>query len=442
MYKFDVALNAKTAMKERVVWMLYLGILFFLLYGSANHFALLTAPHTSLFFEWERSIPFVEAFIVPYMSSDFLFVMVFLLPYTRLELRVLALRVFSIVLVSVFLFFLFPLAFSFEKPNIESFHFLFKALEADQPFNQAPSLHVSFAIVLWYSMKEKIKGKWLKALLFVWFILIVISTLFVYQHHFIDLPTGALLGFLVVYFISEKRENRVLKAFMTPRHLKMALYYLVASVIFMWLSFTLSVFFLYIFFSLFLVSVIYAFGLNHYLVSTNHFGIFFFSRFLFFPYNYANYLFWNYYKRNLALMTQVKDKVYFGRLYDFDERKLLEERGLKHIINLAPEHVFLQKHFFHHFYNLAFLDQTIPNPKLLHEAVLLIERHKEEGVFVHCALGLSRSVLVISAWLLYTGYSRDEVEKIILEIRPSSVKSSYMGITLDIYEDYFFNINN
>ena len=125
MYKFDVALNAKTAMKERVVWMLYLGILFFLLYGSANHFALLTAPHTSLFFEWERSIPFVEAFIVPYMSSDLLFVMAFLLPYTRLELRVLALRVFSIVLVSVFLFFLFPLAFSFEKPNIESFHFLY-----------------------------------------------------------------------------------------------------------------------------------------------------------------------------------------------------------------------------------------------------------------------------------------------------------------------------
>jgi len=85
---------------------------------------------------------------------------------------------------------------------------------------------------------------------------------------------------------------------------------------------------------------------------------------------------------------------------------------------------------------LPFLDQTIPNPKLLHKAVLLIEEHKEEGVYVHCALGLSRSVLVISAWLLYTGHSRDEVEQIMNTIRPNYVKSQYMSIALDIYENY------
>ena len=154
------------------------------------------------------------------------------------------------------------------------------------------------------------------------------------------------------------------------------------------------------------------------------------------PNNYGNYLSWNYYKGNLALMTQVKDKVYFGRLYNFEERKLLEEKRLQHIINLAPEHTFLIKHFYHSFYNLPFLDQTIPNPKLLHKAVLLIEEHKKEGVYVHCALGLSRSVLVISAWLLHNGHSRDELEVIMLKIRPNYIKSAYMGIALDIYEDY------
>lgn len=58
MYQFDVSLNAKTAIKERIVWMIYLGITFFLLYGSANYWTSLTAPHSSLFFEWERNIPF------------------------------------------------------------------------------------------------------------------------------------------------------------------------------------------------------------------------------------------------------------------------------------------------------------------------------------------------------------------------------------------------
>jgi len=425
MYQFDVALGAKIAMKERVVWMLFLGLTFFLLYGSANEYASLTAPHTSIFFEWERNIPFIEPFIVPYMASDLMFILAFLLPYSRLELRVLALRVFSIVLFSVIIFVLFPLAFSFEKPEVHSFTWLFKLLEADKPFNQAPSLHVSFAIVLFFSMASQIKSLVLKIILAIWFGLIALSTLFVYQHHFIDLPTGALVGFLAVYFISTKKENSVLRAFMTPRHLKMALYYLVASAFFMWLSFSVSTFFLYPFLSLFLVSVVYAFGLNS-LITNKYFYL------VFLPYFIGNQLSWLFYKRNLAFMTKVEEGVYFGRKPTLKERSQLMD---KYIIDLAPEHFYLAQGLLTK-NNLAFLDQTIPNPKLLHKAVILIEEHKKEGVYVHCALGLSRSVLVISAWLLYNGHSRDELQSIMLKIRPNYIKSAYMGIALDIYEDY------
>jgi len=426
MYKFDVALNAKTAMKERVVWMLYLGITFFLLYGSANYWASVTAPHDAFFFAWERDIPFVELFIVPYMASDLMFVLAFLLPYTRLELRVLALRVFSIVLFSVLVFLIFPLQFSFAKPEIETFTWLFGALEADLPFNQAPSLHVSFAIVLWYSMQTKVKSLFGKVLLGLWFGLISLSTLFVYQHHFIDLPTGALVGFLAVYFISPKRENRVLNAFMTPRHLKMALYYLLASALFMILAFNVSLWFLYLFVSLFLVSVIYAFGLNGLMRKVYLYPILF-------PYFLGNQLSWMYYQRRLSLMTEVKENVYFGRKPTFKETGLVLTR-CRNVIDLTLEQFYISQGL--HKVNLGLLDQTIPNPELLHKAVLLIEEHKKEGVYVHCALGLSRSVLIISAWLLYIGHNRDEVEQIMQEIRPKYVKSTYMGITLDIYEEY------
>ena len=425
MYKFDVALGAKTALKERIVWMLYLGLMFFLLYGSANQYASLTAPHPSFVFGWEHNIPFIESFIVPYMASDLMFVIAFLLPYTRLELRILALRVFAIVMVSVLFFVLFPLQFSFERGEVQSFSWLFTALKADLPFNQAPSLHVSFSIVLWSSMQTQIKSLFGKVLLALWFTLIALSTLFVYQHHFIDLPTGVLVGFLAVYLISEKMENRFLKAFMTPRHLKMALYYLVGSALFMFLAFKVSVFFFYPFVSLFLVSVVYAFGLNE-MLSKKIYWI------LLFPYFLGNQLSWMYYKRKLPLMTKVKGNVYFGRKPTLQETgKILNKCNI--VLNLAPEHFYISQGLKK--INLPFLDQTIPNPKLLHKAVLLIEEHKDEGVYVHCALGLSRSVLVISTWLLYCGYSRDEVEKMMNEIRPNYVKSEYMGIALDIYEE-------
>ena len=429
MYKFEVALDAKASMKERLVWMVYLGIMFFLLYGSANHFAYLTAPHPVMVFDWEQHIPFIEASIVPYMASDLMFVLAFLLLYTRLELRILALRVFAIVTVSVICFVLFPLQFSFEKPEIEQFTFLFTLLEADLPFNQAPSLHVSFAIVLYFSMREKIGSSWLKGLLALWFMLIIVSTLLVYQHHFIDVPTGALVGFLAVYFINKRKENRVLKAFMTPRSLKMALYYLVGSIVFVFLAFNVSAFFLYVVLSLFLVSVVYAFGLHEMLSK------YFLVHVLLLPYYIGNYLSWRYYQRKLSLMVEVKEGVYFGRFPSFKEYGEIKEKGINSILNLAWEQTRIDKvNIFRK--RLALLDQTIPNPRLLHEAVEFIEENKKEGVFVHCALGLSRSVLVISAWLLYLGHGRDEVEEMMEKIRPDYVKSAYMGIALDIYEEY------
>lgn len=36
----------------------------------------------------------------------------------------------------------------------------------------------------------------------------------------------------------------------------------------------------------------------------------------------------------------------------------------------------------------------------------------------------------------YAGHSRDKVDVIMEEIRPNYVKSAYMGISLDVYEEY------
>ena len=93
MYAFDHRLDAKSVIKERFVWMLYMGIFFFLLYGTANQYAGLNAPHPSVVMSWEQQIPFIPAFIIPYMSSDVMFVIAFFFPYTRHQLRILAARI-------------------------------------------------------------------------------------------------------------------------------------------------------------------------------------------------------------------------------------------------------------------------------------------------------------------------------------------------------------
>ena len=445
MSAFNPDMLAKASKKERILWLVFMGVMFFLLYGGANQMASLTAPHPSLYMSWEEKIPFIDFFIIPYMSSDLLFVVAFLLPYNRLELRVLAARVLFIITFSSIIFVLFPLQFAFDKPEIENFHFLFSALEADLPFNQLPSLHISFALVLWFSMKDRIDNIGLKYALLIWFFLIAVSTLLVYQHHFIDLPTGFIMGFIAVKFIKKDR-NSVLSSFTSPRNLKMGLYYLFSAIVSMLLVFRfdglIAWFFAWILFSLLTVSIIYAFGLNT-LIAGKKSKASLWHWLVFWPYYSVSYISWRYYKRKISLMTHVKNNVYLGRYPDKDEYDLILSKEIQLIINLAVEQQCQSDHFNSKQLKQSrypLLDQTIQSPGILHQIVLQIEENKNEGVYVHCALGLSRSVLVISAWLIYTDHSLEEIQKMLQKLRPSYVQSAYMDITMELYIKYLAGI--
>ncbi|WP_072682742.1 phosphatase PAP2 family protein [Arcobacter sp. LA11] len=430
MSKFDIALSSQSTLKERFVWLLYLGIVFFLLYGSVNQYALITQTQTSFFMEWEKSIPFIEGFIVPYMSSDILFVVAFLLSQTRISLKILALRSFMSIIISVSIFALFPLKFAFEKPLVDNF--LFDMLEMDLPYNQMPSLHVSLAVILWFSMKNNIKSKLIKIVLFIWLILVILSTLLVYQHHFIDIPTGFLVGIILVYLINEKRETYFTKSFTTPRNIKIALYYLVLSIIFMVLSFKLSsIICLYLFLSIFSLSAIYTFGLNDFLISKNPY-INVLQKIFFLPYFIGSHLSWIYYKRKIPFISKFNENIYFGRQADTKEYEKLKELGIKKIINLCPELQFNKIDIPQKRYN--FLDLTMQSPKNILEVIKEIE-NSHDKIYIHCKLGMSRTILVISSYMLYKEKSFEDIEKFLKERRPLYVKSKYMKINLDIFKE-------
>ncbi len=431
MSKFDIALDSQSSLKERFIWLLYLGIVFYLLYGSVNQYAFKIQTNTSFFMQWEKSIPFIESFIIPYISSIILFIVAFLLPQTRISLKILALRSFIAITISVLVFALFPLKFAFEKPIVDNFLFILLKI-IDLPYNQMPSLHVSLAVILWFSIKNNIQSKLIKVALFLWSILIILSTLFVYQHHFIDIPTGFLLGLIIVYLVNEKKETYFIKSFTTPRNIKIGLYYIVFSTVFMILSFKLSsVICLYLFFSIFSLSAVYTFGLNDFLISKNLY-INILQKIFFLPYFIGSHLSWIYYKREIPFISKFNENIYFGRQADNKEYEKLKKLGIKKIINLCPELQFNKTDIPQKKYN--FLDLTIQSPKKLLKVIKEIEKSNDK-IFIHCKLGMSRTILVISSYMLYQKKSFEEIENLLQEKRPSYVKAKYMKINLDIFKE-------
>src|SRR5579871_6206133 len=127
------------------LWLLGLGPFFFATYALANWVTSLRAEIPSLVFTWEHQTPFLAWTIVPYWSLDLLYAVSLFICRTRTELNAHAKRLLAAQLISVFAFLLFPLRFTFDRPQpLGIFGSMFDVLAAfDKPFNQAPSLHVS-----------------------------------------------------------------------------------------------------------------------------------------------------------------------------------------------------------------------------------------------------------------------------------------------------------
>jgi len=172
---------------------------FFATYAFSSWISCLRQDVPSIVFAWEHQIPFLAWTIVPYWSTDPTYVLSAFLFRTSGELATHCKRLLAVQVISVTVFLLFPLRFSFGRPAVSGiFGWMFAIRTGIDPqFNEAPSLHIGLMVVLWVAYGRYLHG-WARWLMRGWFSLTMLSTLTTYRHHFFDLPTGLWVGLFCV----------------------------------------------------------------------------------------------------------------------------------------------------------------------------------------------------------------------------------------------------
>lgn len=388
-----------------LAWLALLAPLFFLSYGFANRYAAASAGVGSIFFEWERHIPFVPWTIVPYWSIDLLYGLSFLLCRSPREIDRHALRLLTAQIISVACFLAFPLHFAFERPPVDGvFGTMFDVLTGfDLPYNQAPSLHISLLVIIWIRFAQRTEGL-VRVLVDGWALLIGVSVLTTYQHHFIDVPTGAAVGLICLWLWPDEGRSP-LHALVRPRaqrQARLATFYLCGAVLIaavcLWFG-GAALWGLWVSLALSLTAIVYFSGDADGFQKTDGRHAFA-SRILFAPYRYAariNAWLWT---RRRPNPDHIAEGVWLGRHPDASASTSTVP-GRSTLLDLCPE--LSAPRAARTCHSLPWLDLVVPTPAQLDEAAQAIESVRHAGpLLVCCALGYSRSACAVVAWLYRT----------------------------------------
>ncbi|KAA0988431.1 phosphatase PAP2/dual specificity phosphatase family protein [Pseudomonas sp. ANT_J12] len=390
-------------LKPAVLWLLLLAPLFFASYGFATWFTTQRSDVGTFVFEWESAMPFWAWTIVPYWTIDLLYGFSLLLPNSRHELKRHALRLLSAQVISVSCFLLWPLRYTFERPELDGvFGWLFAVLAGfDKPFNQAPSLHIALLVILWVMYQRHSQGVW-RWLVHGWFALIGISVLTTYQHHFIDLPTGALAGWLCVWLWPLDRPSPLssLRLAKDPKRWSLALRYGLGAAVLAIPAFGLGGGGLWLIWPAVALLLV---ALNYAVLDAAGFQkradgrLSPAARWLFAPYVAAAWINSRLWTRKHPQPDEVVDNVWLGRL-----PSAAQLRPFKAVVDLCAELPLDPGGRAYH--SIPVLDLTAPNAEQCLAAAQAIERLRQQGpLLVCCALGYSRSATAVAAWLLHSG---------------------------------------
>ena len=431
----------KPAFKASLLKLALIGALFYTSYGLSNHYAASLAYVPEVAFAWERGIPFWAWTIVPYWSLNLMYAAAFFLCRNACEQNHYVARLVSAQIIATTCFMLFPLHFGWPKPPTDGlWGWLFDSLVAfDLPYNQAPSLHIALSIIVgafYWTRFPKIRLP-----IFLWQSLIALSVLTTYQHHFIDMPTGALLGWLVLWAIPQHGVSPFRRPFNTQgrlktseasfceaktnamsfartseasfreaktspetrsREIKIAMLYLAGAVLsalpslfggawlwMLWVSVSLSV-----------VAFAYLTGNAAVFQKQADGKLSAAATVLLLPYLAGVRLNMAYWLSGKVKTAQVRDGVWIGSVSGISD-------GLPAVLDVCAEYPLPR--YRGAYRTLPLLDMVAPSENDLVQAALLLEalRRQHGKVLTCCALGYGRSAAVVLTWLLVYGGCRD-----------------------------------
>ena len=421
----------KPAFKASLLKLALIGALFYTSYGLSNHYAASLAYVPEVAFAWERGIPFWAWTIVPYWSLNLMYAAAFFLCRNACEQNRYVARLVSAQIIATTCFMLFPLHFGWPKPPTDGlWGWLFDSLVAfDLPYNQAPSLHIALSIIVgafYWTRFPKIR---LPILL--WQSLIALSVLTTYQHHFIDVPTGALLGWLVLWVIPQHGVSPFRRPFDTQgrlktnavsfartseasfreaktspatrsREIKIAMLYLAGAVLSALPSFFSGawLWMLWVSVSLSVVAFAYLTGNAAVFQKQADGRLSAAATILLLPYLAGVRLNMAHWLSGKAKTAQVRDGVWIGSVSGISD-------DLPAVLDICAEYP--RPRYRGAYRTLPLLDMVAPSENDLVQAASLLEalRRQHGKVLTCCALGYGRSAAVVLTWLLVYGGCRD-----------------------------------
>jgi membrane-associated phospholipid phosphatase len=379
----------------RIRCLLFNWLAFGATYPLANLIAQQAGTTRSVALPFEHAIPFLPWMVVPYLSSGLFFTLAFFWVRSKQDLRTLSRRLLLATVVAGLIFALFPLRFSASRPPLDEpvWRFLFAFLSAvDKPYNQMPSLHVAYCMILWMSLRSSILQATWRTALAAWLLLVAASTIFTYQHHVLDIAGGVLLcAFACRAVRLEQTEPAV------------ALHYLMGAGIVLQAGalYFHSWFALYLATSLSLVSLAYARGDRFFLRKKN-------GKFppwvwlLYAPYLIGYLLTWQavrFKERHHPPVARLGETLWAGRRLTNREAALLPaDCVIFDLANELSETPSLRSHPYHHF---PLLDLHSPAPAVTSEIIEAMLREAKAGkpIYLHCAMGYSRSKFIAKQFM-------------------------------------------
>ncbi|HGN1704966.1 TPA: phosphatase PAP2/dual specificity phosphatase family protein [Providencia rettgeri] len=403
-----------------LLWLVFLAPFFFLTYGQVNTYTATLSNVPSVVFSWETHIPFLPWSIIPYWSIDLLYGLSLFICTTRKEQAIHGLRLIVASIVACIGFLLFPLRFSFPRPKTEGlFGWMFDSLELfDLPFNQAPSLHIILLWILWLRFRPHTPAKW-RWLLHSWSVLILISVLTTWQHHFIDVITGCAVGILISYLLPIQTRWQWHYTG-TPRSFKMSKNYGLGSLACFILAFYIQGIawvLLWPAVALFFITIGYLGAGASVFQKTPDGYISPSAAILLLPYRLIAWGTYHYFAKHCAQPDVVNEHIVLGGrpLYPLQTQAVLDmtcewprnsySEGLKYCSQ--PQ-----------------IDLLPLSAEDIEQSVHTMDKLAQSGsVYIHCKLGYSRSATVAVAWLVHHQDAKniDDAVMLVEQARPQVV---------------------